>query len=253
MTRRLDGTVALVTGASSGIGQATAVELAREGASLALVGQRADRLTDLAAQITAAGGKALALPTDVTDASAVAEAVERTAEELGRLDILVNNAGVMLLGPTPGADLNDWRRMVDVNLTGLMHTTHAAIPHLLKAANDGPRQVADIVNISSLNGRTAFAMSAVYSATKFGVNGFTEALRQELTRQHVRVAVVEPGSVDTELRAQNSPAVQQMIAAGLGDIERLQSQDIADAIGYIVTRPRHVTVNELLVRPTEQA
>ena len=253
MTRRLAGTVALVTGASSGIGQATAVELAREGASVALVGQRADRLTDLAAQITAAGGKALALPTDVTDASAVAEAVERTAEELGRLDILVNNAGVMLLGPTPGADLNDWRRMVDVNLTGLMHTTHAAIPHLLKAAGDGPRQVADIVNISSLNGRTAFAMSAVYSATKFGVNGFTEALRQELTRQHVRVAVVEPGSVDTELRAQNSPAVQQMIAAGLGDIERLQSQDIADAIGYIVTRPRHVTVNELLVRPTEQA
>ena len=253
MTRRLGGTVALVTGASSGIGQATAVELAREGASVALVGQRADRLTDLAAQITAAGGKALALPTDVTDASAVAEAVERTAEELGRLDILVNNAGVMLLGPTPGADLNDWRRMVDVNLTGLMHTTHAAIPHLLKAAGDGPRQVADIVNISSLNGRTAFAMSAVYSATKFGVNGFTEALRQELTRQHVRVAVVEPGSVDTELRAQNSPAIQQMIAAGLGDIERLQSQDIADAIGYIVTRPRHVTVNELLVRPTEQA
>ncbi|MEY9857898.1 NADP-dependent 3-hydroxy acid dehydrogenase YdfG [Catenulispora sp. GAS73] len=253
MTRRLDGTVALVTGASSGIGQATAAELAREGASVALVGQRADRLTDLAAQITAAGGKALALPTDVTDAGAVAEAVERTAEELGRLDILVNNAGVMLLGPTPGADLNDWRRMVDVNLTGLMHTTHAAIPHLLKAAGDGPRQVADIVNISSLNGRTAFAMSAVYSATKFGVNGFTEALRQELTRQHVRVAVVEPGSVDTELRAQNSPAVQQMIAAGLGDIERLQSQDVADAIGYIVTRPRHVTVNELLVRPTEQA
>ncbi|MEY9931470.1 NADP-dependent 3-hydroxy acid dehydrogenase YdfG [Catenulispora sp. GP43] len=252
MTRRLDGTVALVTGASSGIGQATAAELAREGASVALVGQRRERLADLAAQIVAAGGKALALPTDVTDAQAVAEAVQQTVEGLGRLDILVNNAGVMLLGPTPGADLNDWRRMVDVNLTGLMHTTHAALPHLLKAAGDGPRQVADIVNISSLNGRTAFAMSAVYSATKFGVNGFSEALRQELTRQHVRVAVVEPGSVDTELRAQNPPAVQQMIAAGLGDIERLRSQDIADAIGYIVTRPRHVTVNEMLVRPTEQ-
>lgn len=158
----------------------------------------------------------------------------------------------MLLGPTPGADLNEWRRMIDINLMGLMYTTHAAGPHLVKAAADAPRQVADIINISSVNGRTAFAMSAVYSATKFGVGGFSEALRQELGRQHVRVSVVEPGSVDTELRTHNSEVVQQLIVAGLGDIERLQSQDIADAIGYIATRPRHVAVNEMLVRPTEQ-
>ncbi|WP_327425901.1 SDR family NAD(P)-dependent oxidoreductase [Streptomyces sp. NBC_01236] len=251
-TRRLEGTVALVTGASSGIGHATALELAREGAAVAVVGRREDRLTGLAAEISEEGGKALVVPADITTAQAAAEAVERTVEGLGRLDILVNNAGLMLLGPTPGADLNDWQRMIDINLMGLMYTTHAAVPHLVKAAADAPRQVADIINISSVNGRTAFAMSAVYSATKFGVGGFSEALRQELGRQHVRVSVVEPGSVDTELRTHNSEMVQQLIVAGLGDIERLQSQDIADAIGYIATRPRHVAVNEMLVRPTEQ-
>ncbi|MGW1164659.1 SDR family NAD(P)-dependent oxidoreductase [Streptomyces sp. NPDC002550] len=253
MTRRLEGTVALVTGASSGIGHATALELAGEGASVALVGRREDRLTGLAAEISKAGGKALVVPADITTAEAAAEAVERTVEGLGRLDTLVNNAGLMLLGPTPGAALNEWQRMVDINLMGLMYTSHAAIPHLVKAAADGPRRVADIVNISSLNGRNAYAMMAVYTATKFGVTGFSEALRQELAKQHVRVSVVEPGSVDTELRTHNSDAVQQLLTAGLGDVERLQSQDVADTVGYIVTRPRHVAVAELLVRPTEQA
>ncbi|GAA3534879.1 MULTISPECIES: SDR family NAD(P)-dependent oxidoreductase [Streptomyces] len=253
MTRRLEGTVALVTGASSGIGHATALELARNGASVALVGRREDRLTDLAAEISEAGGKALVVPADITTPRAAAEAVERTVEGLGRLDTLVNNAGLMLLGPTPGADLSDWQRMVDINLMGLLHTTHAAVPHLVKAAADGPRQVADIINISSLNGRNAYAMMAVYTATKFGVTGFSEALRQELAKQHVRVSVVEPGSVDTELRGHNPEIVQQMLNAGLGDIERLQSEDIADAVAYIATRPRHVAIAELLIRPTEQA
>ncbi|MFE2522161.1 SDR family NAD(P)-dependent oxidoreductase [Streptomyces mirabilis] len=253
MNRRLDGTVALVTGASSGIGHATALELAREGASVALVGRREDRLTDLAAEITGAGGKALVVPADITTAQAAAEAVERTVEGLGRLDTLVNNAGLMLLGPAPSADLNDWRRMIDINLMGLMYTAHAAVPHLVKAAAEEPRQVADIVNIGSLAGRNAYAMSAVYSATKFGVGAFSEALRQELARQHVRVSVIEPGSVDTELRTHNPDVIQQHIVAALGDIQRLQSQDIADTVGYIVTRPRHVAVAELLVRPTEQA
>ncbi|MCX4433837.1 MULTISPECIES: SDR family NAD(P)-dependent oxidoreductase [Streptomyces] len=253
MNRRLEGTVALVTGASSGIGHATALELAREGASVALVGRREDRLTDLAAEITGAGGKALVVPADIATAQAAAEAVERTVEGLGRLDTLVNNAGLMLLGPAPSADLNDWRRMIDINLMGLMYTAHAAVPHLVKAAAEEPRQVADIVNIGSLAGRNAYAMSAVYSATKFGVGAFSEALRQELARQHVRVSVIEPGSVDTELRTHNPDVIQQHIVAALGDIERLQSQDIADTVGYIVTRPRHVAVAELLVRPTEQA
>ncbi|MFF4510123.1 SDR family NAD(P)-dependent oxidoreductase [Streptomyces mirabilis] len=253
MNRRLEGTVALVTGASSGIGHATALELAREGASVALVGRREDRLTDLAAEITGAGGKALVVPADITTAQAAAEAVERTVEGLGRLDTLVNNAGLMLLGPAPSADLNDWQRMIDINLMGLMYTAHAAVPHLVKAAAEEPRRVADIVNIGSLAGRNAYAMSAVYSATKFGVGAFSEALRQELARQHVRVSVIEPGSVDTELRTHNPDVIQQHIVAALGDIERLQSQDIADSVGYIVTRPRHVAVAELLVRPTEQA
>lgn len=253
MNRRLEGTVALVTGASSGIGHATALELAREGASVALVGRREDRLTDLAAEITGAGGKALVVPADITTAQAAAEAVERTVEGLGRLDTLVNNAGLMLLGPAPSADLNDWRRMIDINLMGLLYTAHAAVPHLVKAAAEEPRQVADIVNIGSLAGRNAYAMSAVYSVTKFGVGAFSEALRQELARQHVRVSVIEPGSVDTELRTHNPDVIQQHIVAALGDIERLQSQDIADTVGYIVTRPRHVAVAELLVRPTEQA
>jgi NADP-dependent 3-hydroxy acid dehydrogenase YdfG len=253
MNRRLEGTVALVTGASSGIGHATALELAREGASVALVGRREERLTDLAAEITGAGGKALVVPADITTAQAAAEAVERTVEGLGRLDTLVNNAGLMLLGPAPSADLNDWRRMIDINLMGLMYTAHAAVPHLVRAAAEEPRQVADIVNIGSLAGRNAYAMSAVYSATKFGVGAFSEALRQELARQHVRVSVIEPGSVDTELRTHNPDVIQQHIVAALGDIERLQSRDIADTVGYIVTRPRHVAVAELLVRPTEQA
>jgi NADP-dependent 3-hydroxy acid dehydrogenase YdfG len=216
MTRRLEGTVALVTGASSGIGHATALELAREGASVALVGRREDRLTGLAAEITGAGGKALVVPADITTAQAAAEAVERTVEGLGRLDTLVNNAGLMLLGPAPGADLNDWQRMIDINLMGLMYTAHAAVPHLVKAAAEEPRRVADIVNISSLAGRNAYAMSAVYSATKFGVNAFSESLRQELARQHVRVSVIEPGSVDTELRTHNPDVIQQHIVAALG-------------------------------------
>ncbi|MEN1885389.1 SDR family NAD(P)-dependent oxidoreductase [Streptomyces mirabilis] len=220
---------------------------------MALVGRREERLTDLAAEITGAGGKALVVPADITTAQAAAEAVERTVEGLGRLDTLVNNAGLMLLGPAPSADLNDWRRMIDINLMGLMYTAHAAVPHLVKAAAEEPRQVADIVNIGSLAGRNAYAMSAVYSATKFGVGAFSEALRQELARQHVRVSVIEPGSVDTELRTHNPDVIQQHIVAALGDIERLQSRDIADTVGYIVTRPRHVAVAELLVRPTEQA
>ncbi|NUP23882.1 MAG: SDR family NAD(P)-dependent oxidoreductase [Streptomyces sp.] len=252
MTRRLEGTVALVTGASSGIGHATALELAREGASVALVGRREDRLTGLAAEITDAGGTPLVVPADITTAPAAAEAVERTVEGLGRLDILVNNAGLMLLGPVPGADLNDWQRMIDINLMGLMYTAHAAVPHLVKAAAEAPRQVADIVNISSLSGRYAYPMTAVYSASKFGVNAFSEALRQELARQHVRVSAVEPGAVATELRTHNTAEVQQYLDTTFRDVERLQSQDIADTVGYIVTRPRHVAVAELLVRPTEQ-
>jgi NADP-dependent 3-hydroxy acid dehydrogenase YdfG len=250
---RLDGTVALVTGASSGIGEATAEQLAAQGAAVALVARRADRLETLAARIRDAGGKALVVEADVTEQAQAIAAVERTVAELGRLDTLVNNAGVMLLGPVAEAPTEEWDRMVRVNLLGLLYCAHAALPHLVAAASDGPRQVADMVNISSVAGRVARAGSGVYNATKHGVGAFSEALRQEVTQKHVRISLVEPGATDTELRTHNRPEVMEAIMARFQGVEGLQAHDIADNVVYIVTRPRHVAINEMLVRPTEQA
>jgi NADP-dependent 3-hydroxy acid dehydrogenase YdfG len=252
MTKRLDGTVALVTGASSGIGEASALSLAQEGASVALAARRRDRLEGLAARVEEAGGRALVLEVDVTQEAQAREAVERTVSELGRLDTLVNNAGVMLLGPVEGAPVQEWQRMVELNVLGLLYCAHAALPHLLSAASDGPRQVADLVNISSVAGRVARTGSGVYNATKFGVGAFSESLRQEVTKRHVRVSLVEPGAVATELAGNNRPEVQETMKARFADMQRLEAEDIADAITYVVTRPRHVAINELLVRPTEQ-
>jgi NADP-dependent 3-hydroxy acid dehydrogenase YdfG len=249
---RLDGTVALVTGASSGIGAATALGLAAEGAAVALAARRRNRLTDLAAQIEQAGGTALVLEVDLTRQAQAQQAVDRTVDELGRLDTLVNNAGVMLLGPMEQAPVEEWQRMVELNVLGLMYCAHAALPHLLTAAQDGPRQVADLVNVSSVAGRVARSGSGVYNATKFGVGAFSESLRQEVTRRHVRVSLVEPGAVDTELPSHNRPEVLASIRSRLAGMERLQAEDIADAITYVVTRPRRMAVNEVLIRPTEQ-
>jgi NADP-dependent 3-hydroxy acid dehydrogenase YdfG len=252
MAERLDGTVALVTGASSGIGEATARALAREGAAVALAARRKDRLDALAAEIEQAGGRALAIEADITDRDQAVETVRRTVAELGRLDTVVNNAGVMLLGPAVDAPMEEWRRMVEVNLLGLLYCAHAALPHLLSAAGDDPRHVADLVNISSVAGRVARSGSAVYNATKHGVGAFSEGLRQEVTGRHVRVSLVEPGGTDTELSGHNRPEVLEGIKKRFADVERLRAEDIADAITYVVTRPRHVAVNEILVRPTEQ-
>ena len=251
-TLPLDGTVALVTGASSGIGEATAALLAAQGAAVALVARRKGRLDALAARIEGAGGRALVLEADVSQEAQARDAVERTAAELGRLDTLVNNAGVMLLGPMEHAPVEEWQRMVELNVLGLMYCAHAALPHLLQAAQAGPRQVADMVNVSSVAGRVARAGSGVYNATKFGVGAFSESLRQEVTSRHVRVSLVEPGAVETELASHNRPEVLESIRKRFADIERLRSEDIADAISYVVTRPRHVAVNEVLIRPTEQ-
>jgi NADP-dependent 3-hydroxy acid dehydrogenase YdfG len=252
MTTRLDGTVALVTGASSGIGEAAALALAAEGAAVAIVARRADRLDALAERVAALGARALPIEADVTDEATATEAVERAVSELGRLDVVVNNAGVMLLGPVVGAPLEEWERMVQVNVLGLLYCSRAALPHLLSAAKDGPRGVSDLVNISSVAGRRATAGAGVYNATKHAVGAFSEALRQELAGQQVRVSLIEPGAVSTELSSHNRPEIREQIEKRFGDIERLQSEDIADAIAYVVTRASHVAVNEVLIRPTGQ-
>src|SRR5581483_8949260 len=205
----LEGTVALVTGASSGIGEATALKLAELGASVALAARRRDRLEELAGKI---GDRALVIEADVSSAKQARDAVQRTVSELGRLDTLVNNAGVMLLGPVEGAPLEEWDRMLAVNLAGLLYCAHAALPHLLKAAEDGPRQVADVVNISSVAGRVARVGSGVYNLTKHGVGAFSESLRQEVTERHVRVSLVEPGAVATELPDHNRPEILEEIS-----------------------------------------
>jgi NADP-dependent 3-hydroxy acid dehydrogenase YdfG len=251
-TSPLHGTVALVTGASSGIGAATAATLARDGAAVALVARRADRLDELVAQITASGGSALAVPADLTDAEQAAAAVARTVSVLGRLDTLVNNAGLMLVGPMADAPEDEWDRMIAVNIQAVLHTTRAALPHLAAAATDEPRHVSDIVNISSTAGRVARPGTAVYSLTKFGLNAMSEGLRQELQPQRVRVGVVEPGTVDTELGSHVRDGLREAIERQTSDMEKLRPQDIADAVSYIVTRERRVAVNELLVRASDQ-
>jgi NADP-dependent 3-hydroxy acid dehydrogenase YdfG len=250
--RSLDHSVALITGASSGIGAATAASLAALGAQVALVARRSDRLEELAARITADGGRATVVTADVTKRAEAERAVEQTVGDLGRLDILVNNAGVMLLGPVVGAPIEEWEQMVQINLLGLLYCTNAALPHLLQAAEDSPRRVADLVNISSVAGRETREGSGVYNATKHGVGAFSDALRKEITTRHVRVSLVEPGVTATELGSHNRPEIRAGMQQRFAGIERLTAEDIADAIAYIVTRPRHVAVNEVLIRPTDQ-
>ena len=252
MAKKLDGTTALVTGASSGIGEATALALAAHGANVAIAARRRDRLEALAERIRGLGVQALVLEADVTKEDDARRIVAETVATFGRLDTLVNNAGVMLLGPIPDADVEEWRRMLDLNVTGLMYCTHAALPHLRKAAGETPRHVADLINISSTAGRSARATAGVYNATKFAVGAFSEALRQEVTKQHVRVCLIEPGMTATELQSHNRPEVRAQLRAGNPVQNPLQAADIADAIAYVVTREPHVAINEMLIRPTEQ-
>jgi NADP-dependent 3-hydroxy acid dehydrogenase YdfG len=244
----LEGKVAAITGASSGIGEATAVALAGAGAAVAIGARREDRLKALESRISESGGRALALPVDVADEQSARSFVSETHSQLGGLDILVNNAGVMLLGPVEGADTSHWRTMVEVNLLGLLYCTHAALP-LMREAGGG-----HIVNLSSVAGRSANAGSAVYNLTKFGVGAFSEALRQEVSSAGIRTTIIEPGFVDTELQGHNEhPAVLENIEKMRQSLpEVLQSEDIANAILYAVTTPQRVDVNEVLIRPTGQ-
>ena len=245
----LSGRVAAVTGASSGIGEATAIALAEAGAAVALGARRVDRLRQLADRITQTGGSAVAIECDVADEQSANSFINSAAEQLGRLDILINNAGVMLLGPIEGANTDEWRQMLNVNVLGLLYCTQAAMPHL----RDGGH--GHIVNVSSVAGRTASLGVGVYNATKWGVTGLSEALRQEAAHSKIRVTCVEPGFVATELQSHNTnPLVVQTLEKMQSDIgEVLQAEDIAAAILHAVTAPARVNVNEVLIRPSGQS
>ena len=252
MTQRLEGTVALVTGASSGIGAATARELAGQGATIVAVARRKDRLDGLVEELVGQGRRAAAVQADVTDQQQAVAAVEQAVRQFGRLDTVVNNAGLMLLGPVLGAPTEEWDRMVRTNVQGLLYVAHAALPHLVAAAESGPRRVADLVNVSSIAGRVPRSGSGVYNLTKFGVGAFSESLRQEVTARYVRVSLVEPGAVATELTDHLRPEIREASAARFADIVKLADTDVAEAIGYIVSRDREVAVNEIMIRPTSQ-
>ena len=222
--------------------------LAQAGAKVAIAARRKDRLDALAAEIDA-----LVIEADVTDREQATGTVRRTVDELGRLDTVINNAGVMLLDQAADQPLDDWQRMVDVNVNGVLYVAHAAIEPLLAAAEDSPRKVSDLVNISSIAGRRANRGSAVYNLTKHGVGAFSEALRQEFATRHLRVSLVEPGAIVTELVAADERGEAGGGARALrGRRAARRPSDIADAIEYIVTRPWRVAVNEIMIRPTEQ-
>ena len=239
--------VAIVTGASSGIGEATAIALAAAGAKVAIAARRSERLETLTQRIQQNGGEALPITADVANEAQVQDMVSATKDKWGRVDILVNNAGVMLLGPVYQANTEDWRRMFDVNVLGLMYATHAILP-LMKAQGEG-----HIVNISSVAGRVANAGTGVYNATKWAVGAFSESLRKEVHKDKIRVSIIEPGLVATELpqHITNSEA-KERAKAFYESVRSLDSEDIAAAIVYAVTQPPHVNVNEILIRPTEQ-
>ena len=252
MTSALAGTVALVTGASSGIGEATALALANAGAAVALVARRRNRLDDLRDRIVADGATAISVDADIADRQQAEAAVTRVVGELGRLDTVINNAGLMRVGPAAEADPDDWDAMLSVNVQGLLYTTRASLPYLIQAAADSPRGVADLVNISSTAGRVARPGTSGYTLTKFGICAFSESVRQEVLGNRVRVGLVEPGRVDTEISTHLPPEIRADIDRQSAEIEMLQAGDIADAVMFIVTRDRRVAVNEILVRAAEQ-
>jgi clavulanate-9-aldehyde reducatase len=247
MTGELSNQVVAVTGASSGIGEATALACAGAGAAVALAARRADRIDALAERIVGEGGRAVAIATDVGDEAQARAFVERAHSELGRLDVLVNNAGVMLLGPIAGADTEEWRRMIHANVFGVLYCTHAALP-LMAAQGSG-----HVINVSSVAGRVARLGSGVYNLTKFGVGAFSESLRQEAVALGVRVTLVEPGAVATELPGHNRPEILEQMAKRFKGVTPLAAQDIANAVLYAIGQPANVSVNEVLIRPSGQS
>ena len=247
MAKRLVGRVALVTGASSGIGEATAIALAEEGARLAVTARRRARLRQLAEKLTVLGAEPQVIEADLLDEAEAQRVVRETEAHFGRLDILVNNAGVMYLEPVAEADLGRWRQMLELNVLSLIASSQAALAGMT-ARGDG-----HIVNVSSTAGRFANPNAAAYSATKFGVVAFSEALRREVYKHGIRVSVIEPGVVETELREHiGHAATKDALNAWADSMRQLQPRDVAETIAFCVTRPPHVNINEVLMRPTDQ-
>ncbi len=245
MAGSLNGKVAVVTGASSGIGEATVRSLAAEGAAVVAGARRKERLDGLVEEVTRDGGKAIAVECDVADEQQPHALVDQAVEEFGGVDILINNAGVMLLSKVEKGLSDEWRQMFDVNVLGLLYATDAAL-EAMKRQGSG-----HIVNVSSVAGRKTRPTVGVYSGTKFAVNAISEAMRQELLEDGIRITMVEPGAVATEL---TDHITDEEVREGLKqrNVEPLQSEDVANAIAYAVSQPQRVSVNEILIRPTQQ-
>ncbi|WP_433567094.1 SDR family oxidoreductase [Nocardia sp. CA-151230] len=250
-TPTLAGRVAVVTGASSGIGAATAKRLAASGAQVAVLARRADRLEHLAKEIEHAGGTALALPVDVTDAEAMRAAAERVATELGTVDLLFNNAGVMLPAPVDELRIDQWQRQIDLNVTGLMNAIGAFVPQLIAAAAD--KGVADLVNTSSIAAQNIFPNFAVYSGTKAYVTHLSRTLRAELGAKDVRVSAIEPGIVGTELESHVTDAgAREWLEASKQAMTWLDPEDIAETVNFLASQPAHVNLQQITIMPTRQ-
>lgn len=248
----LAGRTAVVTGASSGIGEATAERLAALGAKVAVLARREDRLQALEARITAAGGTALAIPLDVTDRDAVNAAAQHVSAELGLADLVFANAGVQLISGIEELRVDDWQRQIDLNITGVMNTIGAFVPQLVQAATDG--RPSDLITTSSIAATRVLEKFSVYSATKAYLSQLTRLLRVELGRKQVRVATIEPGMVDTELPDHvTDPDASGLMADLLRDIDVLSPADIAETVAFVASVPRHVNLTEITVLPTQQA
>ena len=249
--RPLDGRVAVVTGASSGMGAATARRLSELGASVAVLARRERQLASLASDITAAGGKAVALPVDVTDRAAVCTAAEQLADTLGPADLVFNNAGVQLISAIDALKVDDWQRQIDLNVTGVMNVIAAFLPHLTAAAGRG--DAADLINTSSIAATRILEKFSIYSGTKAYISHLACLIRVELGRKNVRVSAIEPGMADTELPDHvTDPDAGDLMAGLLHDIECLRGTDIAETVALIAALPRHVNISELTILPTAQ-
>lgn len=245
MSRPLAGKVALVTGASSGIGEATALCLAEAGAAVAMSARRAERLSGLVEKIERMGGRALAIPGDMTVEDDARRAVEETVARLGRVDILVNSAGIMEAGGIENCDTALYRKVIDINLMGTVYTCAAAVPHMLEQGEG------DIITVSSLAGRKGGPMTSAYSASKHAVNFMTDGMRQELGGRNIRVTTLMPGATETEVGDNISdPNWRKAIQAHVSKEGAVKPRDIGDAIVFILSMPRRTNISEISIRPT---